>query len=175
MRRCSRHGSSGGSSHGSLFKGHGSSGGSSHGSLFKGHGSSGGSSGGSYGSAGGMVMGSNVAAPSAGETLLTSTSLVAPVAPTNAGVAYLNVNVPADAKVYLQDQLMTVGGTERRFVTPQMENGVQHVYTVKVEVVRNGQTIAKTAQAAVAAGQEVAVSVAFDAPIQQETVATTGL
>ena len=67
--------------------------------------------------------------------------MVAPVAPVTAGVAYLNVNVPADAKVYLQDQLMTVGGTERRFVTPQMENGVQHVYTVKVEVVRNGQTI----------------------------------
>ena len=64
---------------------------------------------------------------------------------------------------------MTVGGTQRRFVTPQMENGVQHVYTVKVEVVRDGQTIAKTAQAAVAAGQEVGVSVAFDAQIQQET------
>ena len=117
-------------------------------------------------------MGSNVATPSVDGTMLTSTSLVAPV---STGVAYLNVNVPADAKVYLQDQLMTVGGTLRRFVTPQMDNGVQHVYTVKVEVVRDGQTIAKTAQATVAAGQEVGVSVAFDAPIQQETVATTGL
>jgi uncharacterized protein (TIGR03000 family) len=172
-------GSSGGSKHGSLFSGHGSSGGSSHGSLFKGHGSTGGSSGGSYGSnggsygsVGGLFLGSNVAAPSADVNMLASTSLVAPV---NTGVAYLNVNVPADAKVYLQDQLMTVGGTQRRFVTPQMQNGVQHVYTVKVEVVRNGQTIAKTAQAAVAAGQEIGVSVAFDAPVQQDIVATTGL
>ena len=169
-------GSSGGSSHGSLFKGHGSSGGSSHGSLFSGHGSSGGSNGGSYGSGGGIFMGSNVVAPSADANLFANASVVAPVAPVNAGVAYLNVSVPADAKVYLQDQLMTVGGTQRRFVTPQMENGVQHVYTVKVEVVRNGQTIVKTAQAAVAAGQEVGVSVAFDSQIQQDNlVATTGL
>jgi uncharacterized protein (TIGR03000 family) len=176
------HGSSGGSKHGSVFQGHGSSGGGSHGSLFKGHGSTGGSygstggtygsTGGSYGSAGGYFMGSNVAAPSVANNLLASNMTVAPV---NTGVGYLNVNVPADAKVYLQDQLMTVGGTQRRFVTPQMENGVPHVYTVKVELVRNGQTISKTTQAAVAAGQEVGVSVAFDAQNQQELVATTAL
>ena len=106
---------------------------------------------------------------------MANTAVVAPVAPANTGVAYLNVSVPADAKVYLQDKLMTTGGTDRRFVTPQMENGVQHVYTVKVEVVRNGQTITKTAQATVAAGQEVGVAVAFDAQNQQDLVATTGL
>ena len=109
-------------------------------------------------------MSSNVAAPTVDGSMLATTSVAAPVVAPTTGVAYLNVSVPADAKVYLQDQLMTVGGTQRRFVTPQMENGVQHVYTVKVEVVRNGQTITKTAQAAVAAGQEVGVSVAFDAP-----------
>ena len=67
---------------------------------------------------------------------------------------------------------MTIGGTDRRFVTPQMEDGVQHLYTVKVEVVRNGQTVSKTAQATVAAGQEVAVAVAFDAQTQQDLVAS---
>jgi uncharacterized protein (TIGR03000 family) len=169
-------GSSGGSKHHSLFS-HGSSGGSSggskHGSLFS-HGSSGGSSGGSYGSAGGGYLSSNVVAPSNGY-LVANNSFVAPVAPATTGVAYLNVSVPADAKVYLQDQLMTNEGTDRRFVTPQLVNGVQHVYTVKVEVVRNGQTISKTAQAVVAAGQQVGVAVAFDAENQKELVATTGL
>ncbi len=117
-------------------------------------------------------MGSNVAAPAAAASLIASTSFVAPVViEPSTGVAYLNVNVPADAKVYLQDQLMTVGGTDRRFVTPQMEDGVQHVYTVKVEVVRNGQTVSKTAQATVAAGQEVGVAVAFDGQTQQDLVA----
>ena len=70
---------------------------------------------------------------------------------------------------------MTIGGTDRRFVTPQMQAGVQHLYTVKVEVVRNGQTVSKTAQATVTAGQEVAVAVAFDAQSQQELVASAAL
>jgi uncharacterized protein (TIGR03000 family) len=74
----------------------------------------------------------------------------------------LNVKVPEDAKVYLQDQLMTISGTQRRFVTPAIEQGYQSNYTVKVEVVRNGQTIMKTAQAAVSSGQEVDVVVSFD-------------
>jgi uncharacterized protein (TIGR03000 family) len=106
---------------------------------------------------------------------MANTSFVAPVAPVSTGTAYLNVSVPADAKVYLQNQLMTTEGTDRRFVTPQMVNGVQHIYTVKVEVVRNGQTISKTAQAIVAAGQQVGVAVAFDAENQKQLLATTGL
>jgi len=93
-------------------------------------------------------------------------------APVASNVAYLNISVPEDAKVYLQDQLMTLGGTQRRFVTPQIQAGNQHLYTVKVEVVRNGQTLSKTTQAAVTAGQEIAVSVGFDGQNQQELVAT---
>ena len=151
------HGSSGGShgsiggllshhgSHGSSGGSHGSSGGS-HGSSGGSHGSSGGSWG-SYGSDGGYYTASYTAAPIA--TAVTA-------------VAYLNVKVPEDAKVYLQDQLMTIPGTQRRFVTPAIEQGYQSNYTVKVEVVRNGQTITKTAQAAVSSGQEVDVVVSFD-------------
>jgi uncharacterized protein (TIGR03000 family) len=89
---------------------------------------------------------------------------VAPVvaAPVTSGVAYLNINVPADAKLYLQDQLMTVEGTQRRFVTPAIQVGDKHLYTVKVEIVRDGQTITKTAQATVTVGDEAIVTVAFD-------------
>jgi len=83
-------------------------------------------------------------------------------APVANGVAYLNISVPADAKVYLQDQLMTTEGAQRRFVTPMIEAGMQHLYTVKVEVVRDGQTLSKTAQTTVTSGQEAFVAVAFD-------------
>ncbi|MFI5457070.1 MAG: TIGR03000 domain-containing protein [Isosphaerales bacterium] len=177
------HGSSGGSSggsHGGLFKGHGSSGGSSggsHGGLFAGHGSSGGSHGGlfkGHGSSGGGSSGgyAAVAGPS-GQGMASYVPTVA--APAASSVAYLNINVPEDAKVYLQDQLMTLGGTQRRFVTPEIQAGNQHLYTVKVEVVRNGQTLSKTTQAAVTAGQEVAVSVGFDGQNQQELVASVAL
>ena len=84
------------------------------------------------------------------------------MAPATSGVAYLNINVPADAKLYLQDQLMTVEGTQRRFVTPAIQAGETHLYTVKVEVVRDGKTLTKTAQTTVTTGQEAFVAVAFE-------------
>ncbi len=155
------HGSSGGSSGGS-YASYGSSGGSSGGS----YGSSGGSSGGSYGSAGGYYVASTV--PASGYYVASTTQASTPTT----GVAYLNVNVPADAKVYLENKLMTLGGTDRRFVSPQLPLGSQHVYTVKVEVERNGKTITKTTQAAIRAGQEIAVSVKLDARNDKELVAT---
>jgi uncharacterized protein (TIGR03000 family) len=176
------HGSSGGSSHGSLFAGHGSSGGSSHGSLFKGHGSSGGGSPGSLfkghgssggGSYGGSYMGSGQL-PSVQGVLSMNVTAPAPAAVVATNVAYLNVSVPQDAKVYLQDQLMTVEGTARRFVTPQIAAGTQLVYTVKVEVVRNGQTLTKVSEAVVGAGQEVAVAVT-EAQNENALVASVGL
>src|SRR5271157_4123422 len=146
------HGSSGGS-HGSSGGSHGSSGGS-YGSSGGSHGSSGGSWG-SYGSDGGYY---------------TTSYTAAPIATAVTAVAYLNVKVPEDAKVYLQDQLMTIPGTQRRFVTPAIEQGYQSNYTVKAEVVRNGQTITKTAQATVSAGQEVDVVVSFDGQNPNELV-----
>jgi uncharacterized protein (TIGR03000 family) len=120
-------------------------------------------------------MGANDYVPSPTSYVVPTSYVAAPVVQPSTGVAYLNVNVPADAKVYLQDKLMTIGGTDRRFVTPEIQAGVQYLYTVKVEIVRNGQTVSKTAQATVVAGQEVAVAVAFDAQNQQELVASAAL
>jgi uncharacterized protein (TIGR03000 family) len=87
-------------------------------------------------------------------------------------VAYLNVRVPEDAKVYLQDQLMTLGGEERRFVTPELSAGALSVYKVKVELVRDGQTLSKTAQATLSAGQVVEVTVTFDSQNSKQLLAT---
>jgi len=194
----SSHGSSGGSSHGSsggghhLFSGlfshgssggssHGSSGGSSHGSFFS-HGSSGGSHG-SHGSSGGSYGGSYVLGYNGGSVVpttlfventgvVTGENVVATTPAPSAAVAYLNVNVPADAKVYLQDQLMPLEGTQRRFVSPELPVGSQHVYNVRVDVVRNGQTVSKTTQALITAGQEIAVSIQLDEKNTKELVAT---
>jgi uncharacterized protein (TIGR03000 family) len=173
------HGSSGGGSHGGLFAGHGSMGGGSHGGWFGGHGSHGGSHGGwfsGHGSHGGSYGGSyggayggpgvwpaGQAYPTGQRATGQAFNVIDATSPVT-GVAYLNINVPEDAKVYLQDQLMTLTGTQRRFVTPQYLLGDERLYSVRVEVVRNGQTLSKTTQAIVAAGQEVAVSVGFDSP-----------
>ena len=130
-----------------------------------------GSSGGSYGSSGGSY-GSSGGSHGSGGGYYTALYTAAPIATAVTAVAYLNVKVPEDAKVYLQDQLMTIPGTQRRFVTPAIRQGYQSNYTVKVEVVRNGQTITKTAQAAVSAGQEVDVVVSFDGQNPKELVAS---
>jgi uncharacterized protein (TIGR03000 family) len=89
-------------------------------------------------------------------------------------VAYLNVNVPADARVYLQDQRMTLTGELRRFVTPALRAGEQRTYTMRVEVDRNGQTISRTTQVAYTAGQQVDVTVSFDERNPKELVASIG-
>jgi uncharacterized protein (TIGR03000 family) len=142
------------------------SGGGSYGYGGGGYGSSGGSYGyggggyGSYGSGGGYYTASNTgyATPSP-----------------QVHVAYLNVKVPAEAKVYLQGQQMTLTGTERRFVTPELAEGKQHSYTVKVEVVRDGRTFSKSTSATVRPGQEVEIAVSFDEQNPKELVASVTL
>ena len=98
--------------------------------------------------------------------------MAAPVAASGQAVAYLDVRVPEDAKIYLQDQLMTLTGAERRFVTPELPAGASSVYNVKVEVVRDGQTLSKVAQATITAGQVVEVTVTFDSQNAKQLVAT---
>ena len=163
---------SGGGSYGSYGSGGGSygsygSGGGSYGSYGSGGGSYGsyGSGGGSYGSygSGGGSYGSYGSGGGSGGYPVVSNVGVAGVA-AERRVAYMNVNVPADAQVYLQDQRMTLTGARRRFVTPEIKDGKGLVYDLKVEIERDGRTVSKTTQAAVKAGQEVEVTVSFDEP-----------
>ena len=168
------HGSSGGS--GGSWGSYGSSGGS--GGSWGSYGSSGGSGGswGSYGSGGGSggSWGSYGSGGGSGGYHVVSNVGVAGVA-AERRVAYMNVNVPADAKVYLQDQRMTLTGARRRFVTPEIKDGKELVYNLKVEIERDGRTVSKTTQAAVKAGQEVEVTVSFDEPEAGARVASVTL
>jgi uncharacterized protein (TIGR03000 family) len=100
-----------------------------------------------------------------GQAFMTETVVPSIAAPATSAVAYLNISVPADAKLYLQDQLMTVEGAQRRFVTPTIAAGETQLYSVKVEIVRDGKTLTKTAQTTVIPGQEAFVAVDFDAQV----------
>lgn len=140
------HGSSGGSygSHGSSGGSYGSSGGShgSSGGSYGSHGSSGGSYG-SHGSSGGY---------SGGEA-------AAYRAETNQR-AMMVLSVPADAKVFFQDQPTSSTGTRRQYRSPVLESGKTFMYTIRVEVERDGQLVANTQQPRVQAGSRV--EIAFD-------------
>jgi uncharacterized protein (TIGR03000 family) len=66
--------------------------------------------------------------------------------------AQLIVQVPADAKLFLDDQLTTTSSEERTFVTPNLDSGYLYTYTVRAEISRDGQKYTETKKIGVTAG-----------------------
>jgi uncharacterized protein (TIGR03000 family) len=64
------------------------------------------------------------------------------------------VEVPADAKLYVDDQLMKTASERRVFTTPALDPGEIYYYIVRAEVVRDGQKISRTKRVTVRAGEE---------------------
>jgi uncharacterized protein (TIGR03000 family) len=69
--------------------------------------------------------------------------------------AKLIVEVPADAKLYIDDQLMKTPSTRRVYSTPDLEQGQAYYYVVKVEVVRDGQVQTETKRVILRAGEVI--------------------
>jgi len=69
--------------------------------------------------------------------------------------AKLFIDVPADAKLYIDDQLMKTTSAKRAFSTPALEPGQAYYYIVRAEVVRDGKTYEKTQRVIVRAGEQV--------------------
>jgi uncharacterized protein (TIGR03000 family) len=73
----------------------------------------------------------------------------------------LTVKVPADAKVYLAGSETTLTGEQRKFTTTRLPMGQQWAnYTVRVEVDRDGEKLAKEEKISLQAGESR--EVAFD-------------
>jgi uncharacterized protein (TIGR03000 family) len=71
------------------------------------------------------------------------------------GKAKLIVQVPADAKLYIDDQLMKTTSSKRVFNTPALQRGQQYYYILRAEVLRDGKTYKETKRVLVRAGQEI--------------------
>jgi len=70
--------------------------------------------------------------------------------------AHIYVNLPADAKLYVDGQpTRTADKANRSFLTPDLNAGVEYRYVMKAEVVRDGQTQSETKTVIVRAGEEV--------------------
>jgi uncharacterized protein (TIGR03000 family) len=160
------HGSSGGSS-----GGWGSSGGSWGGSS-GGWGSSGGSSGG-WGSSGGSSGGTYYYSPGIEMTPVDPSMAppagAAPAAPAPApgtttsntrADGLLSVNVPQDAKVFVNGQATTSTGESRQYVSRDLNSGFNYTYEVRAEVVRDGRTVEQVKKIDVRAGETA--NLAFD-------------
>ena len=69
--------------------------------------------------------------------------------------ARLIVDVPADGKVYVDDQPMKTPAEHRVYQTPDLEPGQTYVYDIRVEVQRDGKAVSETKRVLLKAGQEV--------------------
>lgn len=69
--------------------------------------------------------------------------------------ARLIVEVPADTRLYIDDQLMKSTAKTRAFTTPPLAPGQTYYYDVRVEVPRNGHTYVETRRVIVRAGEVV--------------------
>jgi uncharacterized protein (TIGR03000 family) len=70
------------------------------------------------------------------------------------GKAKVIIDVPEDAKLYIDDQLMKAVAGKRSFNTPALERGQTYYYIVRAEVVVDGKTYTESKRVLVRAGEE---------------------
>jgi uncharacterized protein (TIGR03000 family) len=166
-------GSSGGSSGGGYWGG--SSGGSSGGWGGSSGGSSGGG-GGTYYYAPGMAPGTMMPVdPSIAPPAVAPPAGTVPAAPApGPGIApapgtstsnthadgLLAVNVPEDAKIFVNGQATSSTGDARQFVSRDLQAGYNYSYEVRAEVVRDGRTVEQVKKIDLRAGETA--NLAFD-------------
>lgn len=81
-----------------------------------------------------------------------------------AAPATLVVSLPADAKLTIDESATQATAAVRTFVTPTLEAGKDFSYSLKAEVVRNGQTLTATQNVIVRAGQVSRITLEIPAP-----------
>jgi len=69
--------------------------------------------------------------------------------------ARLIVDVPPDAKLYIDDTAMKTTAEHRTYQTPDLEPGQTYYYEVRVELQRDGKPVSETRRVLVRAGQEI--------------------
>jgi uncharacterized protein (TIGR03000 family) len=67
--------------------------------------------------------------------------------------AQLIVELPIDAKLYIDDNQMKTTAAKRTFNTPPLQPGQAYYYMLRAEVERDGQTISQTTRVIVRAGE----------------------
>ena len=75
--------------------------------------------------------------------------------------AIILVRVPENTKVTFNGWTSSSNSTTRRFKTPVLEPGKEYAYTLRAEIIRDGQTLVRTHQVVVRAGQETEASIRF--------------
>lgn len=75
--------------------------------------------------------------------------------------ATIRVSLPADAKLFVDNQPTSSVFNSRVFASPTLEPGKDYHYTLTGSLVRDGQTVTTTKQVTVRAGEESRVTLEF--------------
>ena len=78
--------------------------------------------------------------------------------------ALLMIDLPADAKLFLNDKLTKGESARRYFLTPELKAGTTYSYTLRMEMMRNGAMTSATQMIYFRAGKAVHASFAESAP-----------
>ena len=78
----------------------------------------------------------------------------------------IQVTLPADATLTVDDMPTTSTSSVRTFVTPDLRPGQAYHYTLRAQITRNGQTVQVERRVPVAAGQTSRVMMEFPATPQ---------
>jgi uncharacterized protein (TIGR03000 family) len=84
----------------------------------------------------------------------------------------LAVNVPEDAKIYVNGQTTTSTGSARQYVSRDLQSGFNYTYEVRAEVVRDGRTIEQVKKVDLRAGETANLAFDFPATASAETSLT---
>jgi uncharacterized protein (TIGR03000 family) len=71
--------------------------------------------------------------------------------------ARITVNLPTDARLYIDNVFCPLTSSTRSFPTPPLQPGREFSYTLRAEVTRDGQTRVQSQRITVGAGRQVNV------------------
>jgi uncharacterized protein (TIGR03000 family) len=94
--------------------------------------------------------------PSGGQVLSLATAQAVPAPAT------IVISLPEDAKLTVDNNPTKQLSSVRRFTTPPVDPNRQYYYTLKGEIVRDGQTLTATKRVEFRGGEEARVSLEFD-------------
>jgi uncharacterized protein (TIGR03000 family) len=83
--------------------------------------------------------------------------------------AQIVVRLPADARLFVDDAPTQSTSGQRLLVTPTLPTGESYAYTLRVEVNRQGRTVADTRTINVTAGQSTSISFEDTSTVRQSS------
>jgi uncharacterized protein (TIGR03000 family) len=86
---------------------------------------------------------------------------------------YISVNVPAEAKIFVNGNPTTSTGTSRQFVSRGLRTGRQYTYELKAELSRDGKTLTDTQVVQLVAGERKEVAFKLNEAAEQNASKST--